>query len=67
MKKILIFAVVLLFGIPEISAQTKSIKNTPALTEASPESVGISSERLDKIDKMCEKADGFSHIRRLKF
>ncbi|MCP4313986.1 MAG: beta-lactamase family protein [Bacteroidetes bacterium] len=36
-------------------AQTKSIQKSPVLTEASPESVGISSERLDRIDKMCEE------------
>lgn len=55
MKKILILVFVL-FGILEITAQTKSIKKTPALSEASPESVGVSSERLNRIDKMCEQA-----------
>ncbi len=67
MKKILIFAFLLLFGIPEITIQTKSIKNTPALTEASRGSVGISSKRLDRIDKICEMADGISNVRRLIF
>ena len=35
------------------SAQTKSIKNSPPLTTASPESVGMSAERLARIDSVC--------------
>jgi CubicO group peptidase (beta-lactamase class C family) len=38
------------------SAQTKSIQNTPPLSEASPESVGMSPERLARIETMCEEA-----------
>jgi CubicO group peptidase (beta-lactamase class C family) len=38
------------------SAQTKSIQNTPSLSEASPESVGMSPERLARIETMCEEA-----------
>lgn len=37
-------------------AQTKSIKKSPALSEASPESIGMSAERLARIDTMCMKA-----------
>jgi CubicO group peptidase (beta-lactamase class C family) len=37
------------------NAQTKSIQKSQVLTEASPESVGISLERLARIDKMCEE------------
>lgn len=37
-------------------AQTKSVKKSPVLTEAAPESVGISSERLSRIDQMCADA-----------
>ncbi len=37
------------------NAQTKSIQKSQVLTEVSPESVGISSERLARIDKMCEE------------
>lgn len=40
----------------QLVAQTKSIKKSPSLTEASPESVGMSSERLARIDAMCEAA-----------
>lgn len=36
-----------------LSAQTKSIQSSPVLTEGTPESVGISSERLARIDQMC--------------
>ncbi len=39
-----------------LNAQTKSIQKSPLLEEATPESVGISSERLARIDKMCEQA-----------
>ena len=38
------------------NAQTKSIKNSPLLKDASPESVGMSTDRLARIDAMCEKA-----------
>ena len=37
------------------NAQTKSIQKSQVLSEVSPESVGISSERLARIDKMCEE------------
>src|SRR5690606_6215736 len=43
-----------------VCAQTKSIKNTPSLSEASPRSVGISEERVKWVDNMLEQsiADG---------
>ncbi len=54
MKNLLyIFAVLLVLG---TSAQTKSIKKSAPLTPASPESVGMSSERLARIDRMCSEA-----------
>lgn len=37
-------------------AQTKSIQVSPPLVEASPESVGMSSERLARIDRMAKSA-----------
>ncbi len=37
-------------------AQTKSIKKSPPLTPASPESVGMSTERLGRIDAMLRQA-----------
>nr|WP_288834641.1 serine hydrolase domain-containing protein [uncultured Flavobacterium sp.] len=43
-------------------AQTHSIKNSPKLSEAAPESVGISSERLARIDNMLNKAVADSEI-----
>jgi len=52
-----LFFTVLLLGFGLIANnQTKSIKNSPPLSEASPESVGMSGERLARIDAMCEKA-----------
>ena len=38
------------------SAQTKSMKNSPPLTDGAPESVGMSGERLARIDAMCKSA-----------
>ena len=52
-----ILLVILFFGFfLSISAQTKSNRNSPALSEASPESVGMSTERLARIDSMCVEA-----------
>ena len=49
--------VALLLGMAlSISAQTKSIKNSPVLTEGTPESVGMSPERLARIETMCADA-----------
>ena len=39
-----------------VFAQTKSIHTSPVLREAAPESVGISDERLERIDKMCRES-----------
>lgn len=39
-----------------VNAQTKSIQKSAPLAPASPESVGVSSERLDRIDAMCKEA-----------
>ena len=56
MKRVIIFLAVFTIGFIHLEAQTKSVKKTSVLEEASPESVGISSERLARIDKMCEQA-----------
>ncbi len=49
--------VALLLGMAlSLSAQTKSIKNSPVLTEGTPESVGMSAERLARIETMCADA-----------
>ncbi len=39
-----------------VNAQTKSIKHSPILIETDPGSVGMSSERLMRIDRMCTEA-----------
>lgn len=54
--KHLLFTVLVLFIFTGLTAQTKSIKKSPVLTEASPESVGVSADRLARIDKMCTEA-----------
>ncbi len=56
MKNTLFIAILLIITTLGISAQTKSVKKSPVLTEVSPESVGISAERLARIDKMCNEA-----------
>lgn len=38
------------------NAQTKSVKKSPVLSEATPQSVGMSAERLDRIDNMFNNA-----------
>jgi CubicO group peptidase (beta-lactamase class C family) len=56
MKKLFLIALTVFLYTAGLNAQTKSIKKSPVLTEASPESVGISSERLARIDQMCTEA-----------
>jgi len=51
-----LFVALLLGTVLSLSAQTKSIKNTPVLTEGTPESVGMSAERLARIETMCADA-----------
>jgi CubicO group peptidase (beta-lactamase class C family) len=47
---------ILLISITTIYTQTTSIKNSPILTYDNPNSVGISKERLIRIDQMLEEA-----------
>jgi CubicO group peptidase (beta-lactamase class C family) len=56
MKRIIFTLLILTFIVAGISAQTKSLKKSPVLTEAIPETVGISPERLARIDQMCTEA-----------
>jgi CubicO group peptidase (beta-lactamase class C family) len=51
--KFLILALVFAF---QVNAQTKSIKKSAPLIPAPPESVGVSTERLGKIDNMIQNA-----------
>ena len=55
MKQLFLFALGCSILILCANAQTKSIQKSQVLSEVSPESVGISSERLTRIDKMCEE------------
>lgn len=55
MKQLFFLVLVCSIWILSANAQTKSIQKSQVLTEASPESVGISLERLARIDKMCEE------------
>ena len=51
------FLVLFLFlQVVSASAQTQSIKNSPPLSPSDPEPVGISAERLNRIDAMCQEA-----------
>jgi CubicO group peptidase (beta-lactamase class C family) len=56
MKNLLLF-ICLFAGLPA-DAQTKSVKKSPPLAEATPESVGMSSERLGRITAMLEASVG---------
>ena len=55
MKHLTILTLALVICISSLNAQTKSKQKSPVLTEVSPESVGISPERLARMDKMCEQ------------
>lgn len=60
MKKLLtLLLVIYSFG---TLAQTKSNQSSPPLTEATPASVGMSAERLSRIDAMCKAAIEESRI-----
>jgi CubicO group peptidase (beta-lactamase class C family) len=56
MKKLNLLLVILIVCISTGFAQTKSIKKSPVLSEAAPESVGLSTERIARIDQMCADA-----------
>src|SRR5210317_1536478 len=56
MRKGLIILYVLMMPLAAGWSQTKSIQKSTPLSEAKPESVGISSERLNRIDAMCKEA-----------
>ncbi|MCC6279824.1 MAG: beta-lactamase family protein [Saprospiraceae bacterium] len=51
-----LFTCLSLFLVFSAAAQTPSIKKSPPLSEAKPESVGISAQRLARIDSMCLRA-----------
>jgi CubicO group peptidase (beta-lactamase class C family) len=53
MKKTVLLIILIAFVLAGSIAQTKSIKKSPVLTEAAPESAGISAERLARIDQIC--------------
>ncbi len=55
MKLLFTFTLLLMFSLSGTYAQTKSLQKSPLLSESSPENVGVSTERLARIDKMCEE------------
>jgi len=62
MKKLAIL-ILLMLNIGLIAnAQTKSIKKSPLLSEGSAESVGMSSERIARIDSMCARAVRYGNV-----
>ncbi|MEI7424118.1 MAG: serine hydrolase domain-containing protein [Prolixibacteraceae bacterium] len=56
MKNLLLLAAIILSVFFDLSAQTKSLQKSPLLTEAAPETVGLSPERVARIDQMCAQA-----------
>ena len=61
MKKLLLLLSCCILSLLAV-AQPKSIKNSPPLTEATPESQGFSSERLARVDAMLQSAVADSDI-----
>lgn len=59
-----VFLLLSLFGLTTglVQAQTKSLKNSPPLTEAAPETVGMSSERLNRLDGVLQNAIAQSSV-----
>lgn len=55
MRRFLFLLTVLTVVFSGISAQTQSIQKSDQIQEASPESVGLSAERLARIDQMCRE------------
>jgi len=56
MKRLTFFLFALAIGSFNLQAQTNSIKKSSALIEVAPASVGVSAERLARIDQMCTDA-----------
>jgi CubicO group peptidase (beta-lactamase class C family) len=56
MKPMILFAAILFAASVVSLGQTSSLQKSPVLTEALPETAGLSSERVARIDKMCEQA-----------
>lgn len=56
MRQLIFIALALFICNTGLNAQTKSSKKSPVLSEAAPESAGISKERLARIDQMCSDA-----------
>lgn len=56
MKTLILSVAVLTAVCFDSLGQTNSMQKSPVLAEASPEAAGLSSERVARIDKMCEQA-----------
>ncbi len=56
MKQSLFFLSLLILPFLQAKAQTKSIKNSPALADAVAETVGMSTERINRMDAVLQKA-----------
>jgi len=56
MKQLIFLIIFLGISISGVNAQNKSVKKSQLLIESTPESVGISAERLTRIDSMCANA-----------
>lgn len=54
--KISLFIFLVLAYSSEIYSQTGSAQNSPPLSEGTPESAGISAERLERIDALCKES-----------
>ena len=55
-RSALLFPILLTIVSVSVRAQTPSLRHSPGLREARPESVGMSTERLARIDSLCQNA-----------
>ena len=56
MKHLFFLILLLILSIEGSNGQTKSIRKSLILTEGAPESVGMSAERLARIDSLCVRS-----------
>ncbi len=62
MKKLIIVLIIMAWVPFMGTSQTRSLKKSPPLKEASPQEAGMSEERIDRIDRMCSEAVGEGNL-----
>ena len=62
MKKLIIVLIIMAWVPFMGTSQTRSLKKSPPLKEASPQDADMSEERIDRIDRMCSEAVGEGNL-----